>query len=95
MLDSVVPKQEAEAFSERKKLPVEAKRGSKASSSTLVELLKMRHEGLELTARNSQEVYANRKLCDLTKEYMEETQMTSVEPTWAHGKETRQYSIML
>lgn len=95
MLDSVVPKQEAEAFSERKKLPVEAKRGSKASSSTLVELLKMRQEGLELTSRSNQEVYANRKLCDLTKEYMEETQMTSVEPTWAHGKETRQYSIML
>ncbi|XP_073332490.1 uncharacterized protein znf644b [Pagrus major] len=84
MSDSFVPKQEAEAFSERKKLPVEAKRGSKASSSTLVELLKMRQESLELTARNNQEVYANRKLCDLTKEYMEETQVTSVEPTWAH-----------
>ncbi|XP_036969987.1 zinc finger protein 644 isoform X10 [Acanthopagrus latus] len=84
MSDSFVPKQEAEAFSDRKKLPVEAKRGSKASSSTLVELLKMRQESLELTARNNQEVYASRKLCDLTKEYMEETQITGVGPTWTH-----------
>lgn len=90
MSDSFVPKQEAEAFSDRKKLPVEAKRGSKASSSTLVELLKMRQESLELTARNNQEVYASRKLCDLTKEYMEETQITGVGPTWTHGKETWQ-----
>ncbi|XP_044055862.1 zinc finger protein 644 isoform X2 [Siniperca chuatsi] len=86
ILDSFVPKQEAEALSERKKLPVESQRGTKASSSTLVELLKMRQESMELTARNNQEAYATRKLCDLTKDYMEETQMTSVEPNWTHGE---------
>ncbi|XP_039666705.1 zinc finger protein 644 isoform X1 [Perca fluviatilis] len=86
LLDSCLPKQEAEAFSERKKLQEEAQRGTKACSSTLVELLKMRQESMELTARNNQEAYATRKLCDLTKDYMEETQMTSVEPNGAHGE---------
>ncbi|XP_074492583.1 zinc finger protein 644 isoform X1 [Sebastes fasciatus] len=86
ILDSFVPKQEAEAFSERKEPQVEAQRGTKASSSTLVELLKMRQEGMELTARTNQEAYATRKLCDLTKDYMEETQMASLEPHWAHGE---------
>ncbi|XP_045906679.1 zinc finger protein 644 isoform X1 [Micropterus dolomieu] len=86
ILDSFVPKQEAEAFSEKKKFLVEAQRGTKASSSTLVELLKMRRESMELSARNNQEAYATRKLCDLTKDYMEETQMTSVQSNWAHGE---------
>lgn len=84
-MDSFVPKQEAEGFSENKKLQVEAQRGTKASSSTLVELLKMRQENMEITARNNQEAYATRQLCDLTKDYMEETKKTSVEPNWAHG----------
>ncbi|XP_029285983.1 zinc finger protein 644 [Cottoperca gobio] len=75
ILDSFVPKQEAEA---------EAQKGPKASSSTLVELLKMRQESMELTARHKQEAYATRELCDLTKDYMEETQTTRVEPNWAH-----------
>ncbi|XP_034738190.1 zinc finger protein 644 [Etheostoma cragini] len=86
LLDSVLPKQETEAFSERKKLQEDAQRGTKACSSTLVELLEMRQESIELTARNNQEAYATRKLCDLTKDYMEETQMTSVEPSRAHGE---------
>uniref|UniRef100_A0A8C9ZLN6 C2H2-type domain-containing protein n=1 Tax=Sander lucioperca TaxID=283035 RepID=A0A8C9ZLN6_SANLU len=77
LLDSFLPKQEAEAFSERKKLQEEAQRGTKACSSTLVELLKMRQESMDLTARNNQEACAARKSCDLTKDYMEETQMTS------------------
>lgn len=88
LLDSFLPKQEAEAFSERKKLQEEAQRGTKACSSTLVELLKMRQESMDLTARNNQEACAARKSCDLTKDYMEETQMTSVEPNWAHGMES-------
>ncbi|XP_033478630.1 zinc finger protein 644 [Epinephelus lanceolatus] len=86
ILDDFVPKQEAEAFSERKKPQAEAQRGTKASTSTLVELLKMRQDSLELTTRNNQDAYASSKLCDLTKDYMEETQMTSVEPNWAHGE---------
>ncbi|TDH08283.1 hypothetical protein EPR50_G00096250 [Perca flavescens] len=86
LLDSCLPKQEAEAFSKRKKLQEEAQRGTKACSSTLVELLKMRQDSMELTARNNQEACATRKLCDLTKDYMEETQMTSVEPNGAHGE---------
>lgn len=85
ILDGFVPKQEAEAFSERKKLLVEAQRGTKSSSSTLVELLKMRQESMELAARTSPDAYATRKLCDLTKDYTEEAQMTGVEPNWAHG----------
>ncbi|XP_070688244.1 zinc finger protein 644 [Pempheris klunzingeri] len=84
ILDSFVPKQEAEVFSKSQK--VEAQRGTKASSSTLVELLKMRQESMELTVRDNQEAYATRKLCDFTKDYMEDTQMTSVEPNWAHGE---------
>ncbi|XP_054458834.1 zinc finger protein 644 [Anoplopoma fimbria] len=78
MLDSFVPKQEAEAFSDSR-LQAEAQRGTKASSSTLVELLKMRQQSMELSARSNQEDYATRKLCDFTKDYMEE-------PTWAHGE---------
>lgn len=81
-MDSFVPKKETEAFSEQKKLQLEAHRGTKASSSILVELLKARQESMELIARNKQEVYAT-TLHDITKE--EETEMTSVEPNWAHG----------
>ncbi|XP_059197131.1 zinc finger protein 644 [Centropristis striata] len=82
ILDSLVPKQGAEALSEREKLQVEAQRGTKASSSTLVELLQMRQEGLEVMARHSQEAYAT-KLSDLTKDYMEETKTG---PNWTHGQ---------
>ncbi|XP_027146440.1 zinc finger protein 644 isoform X1 [Larimichthys crocea] len=86
IFESFVPKQEAEAFSESKQLPEEAQKDTKASSSTLVELLKMRQESMELTARNNQDAYASRKLCDWTKDYMEETQKnTSMKPNWAHG----------
>ncbi|KAI3369083.1 hypothetical protein L3Q82_026051, partial [Scortum barcoo] len=86
VLDSFVPKQEPEAFSESKKLAVEAKRASKGSSSTLVELLKVRQERMELPARSNQAPYATRRICDLTKDYMEEMQMTDVEPNWPHGE---------
>ncbi|XP_042273662.1 zinc finger protein 644 [Thunnus maccoyii] len=85
ILDSFVPKQETEAFSEQKKLQLEAQRGTKASSSILVELLKARQESMELTARNKQETYAT-KFHDITKDCMEETEVTSVEPNWAHGE---------
>ncbi|XP_068564004.1 zinc finger protein 644 isoform X2 [Cebidichthys violaceus] len=77
-LDSFVPKQEAEAFSDRR-LQVEAQRGSEASSSTLVELLKVRQQSTELPARSDQEAHATRELPDFTKDYMEE-------PNWAHGE---------
>lgn len=85
-MDSFVPKQETEAFSEQKKLQLEAQRGTKASSSTLVELLKARQESMELTARNKQEAYAT-KLHDITKDSVVETEVTSGEPNWAHGME--------
>ncbi|KAM7410568.1 hypothetical protein PAMA_001819 [Pampus argenteus] len=85
VLNSFVPKQETEAFSEQKKLQLEAQRDTEASSSTLVELLKARHESLELTATNKQEVYAN-NLHDITKDCMEGNKMTGVEPNWAHGE---------
>ncbi|XP_034387294.1 zinc finger protein 644 [Cyclopterus lumpus] len=78
LVDSFVPKQEAEAFSERG-LQVEAQRGTEASTSTLVELLKMRRQSVELSARSNREAHATRKLCDVTKDYMEE-------PNWAHGE---------
>ncbi|KAK5930174.1 hypothetical protein CgunFtcFv8_026435 [Champsocephalus gunnari] len=77
MLDSLVPKQEAEA---------EAQRDTKASSSTLVALLKMRRERMQLTARHNQEASGTRELYDLTKDYMEQTQITSLEPTWVHDE---------
>ncbi|XP_031728811.1 zinc finger protein 644 isoform X2 [Anarrhichthys ocellatus] len=78
MLDSLVPKQEAEALSDRR-LQVEAQRGTEASSSTLVELLKVRRQSMELSARSDQEPHATRKLPDFTKDYTEE-------PNWAHGE---------
>jgi len=86
MLDSFVPKQEAEA---------EAQLDTKASSSTLVGLLKMRQERMQLTARHNQEAYGTRELYDLTKDYMEETQITSVEPKWVHGKDTSSTLVVL
>lgn len=49
---------------------------------------------MELTTRNNQEAYATRKLCDLTKDYMEETQMTSVEPNWTHGMEAHALGLI-
>lgn len=82
ILDNFVPKQEIEAFSEQKELELEAYRGTKASSSILVELLKARQESMELTQRHKQEAYAT-KLHDITKE--EETEMKCVEPNWAQG----------
>ncbi|XP_040897142.1 zinc finger protein 644 [Toxotes jaculatrix] len=82
--DRFGPKQEAGAFSEKKKRQAEAQRGIKASSSTLVELLKTRRGSLELMETNNQEDYAARKLCGMTKDYKEKTQATSVEPNWTH-----------
>ncbi|XP_042367963.1 zinc finger protein 644 [Plectropomus leopardus] len=81
-----VPKQEAGAFSEKKNLQVEAQRDTKASSSTLVELLQMRQDSLELAARKRQEANAPRTLCDFTKDYKEETRKTKLEPDWTHGE---------
>lgn len=92
--DRFVPKQEAHTFSERNKLQAEAQRGIKASSSTLVELLKTRRESMELTARNNQEAYAVRKICAMTKDYKEETQMTSVESNRTHGMESYALSVI-
>lgn len=86
-MDSFVLKQEAEASSERKKLPVGAQRSTKSSSNTLVGLLQMRRQGMEITARKHQEANTTGKPCDLTKDYMEETQMSSVEPNWANDKQ--------
>uniref|UniRef100_A0A3B4ZTV6 C2H2-type domain-containing protein n=1 Tax=Stegastes partitus TaxID=144197 RepID=A0A3B4ZTV6_9TELE len=88
ILNSFVPKQEADAFSDRKELQVEAQRGAKASSSTLVELLRAKQESVELAMRNSRDTYATRMICDMTKDYMEETQMSSVEANWTHGMES-------
>ncbi|XP_040926366.1 zinc finger protein 644 isoform X2 [Betta splendens] len=71
VFDSFASKQEAEAISERRRLQVEAQTCPKASSSTLVELLKMRQGCVELTATSNQ----RRKVCDMTKEYREENKM--------------------
>ncbi|XP_022614897.1 zinc finger protein 644-like [Seriola dumerili] len=84
--DRFVPKQEAQAFSERNKPQAEAHTELKASSSTLVELLKTRRGSAALTARNNRDAHAARKLCVMTKDYKEETQMTGVEPAWTHGE---------
>uniref|UniRef100_A0A665W970 C2H2-type domain-containing protein n=1 Tax=Echeneis naucrates TaxID=173247 RepID=A0A665W970_ECHNA len=73
--DRFLPKQEAQVSSERDKLQENAQRGITHSSSTLVELLKMRQESMELAARNNQDAYPVRKLCVMTKDY-KETQMT-------------------
>ncbi|KAF0042543.1 hypothetical protein F2P81_006075 [Scophthalmus maximus] len=77
--DRFVPKEEAQAFSERIRPHAEAQRGMKASS-TLVELLKKRQESMELTERNHDVCTAR------TKDYKEETEMTGLEPSWNHGK---------
>lgn len=69
-------------LSERKKLQGEAERGTTASSSTLVELLKAKQESVELAV--SQEAYATRMICEMTKE----TEMTSRKPNWTHGMES-------
>lgn len=76
--DRFVPKEEAQAFSERIRPHAEAQRGMKASS-TLVELLKKRQESMELTERNHDVCTAR------TKDYKEETEMTGLEPSWNHG----------
>lgn len=73
-------------LSERKKLQGEAERGTTASSSTLVELLKAKQESVELAV--SQEAYATRMICEMTKDYMAETEMTSREPNWTSGMES-------
>ncbi|XP_033936189.1 zinc finger protein 644 isoform X1 [Pseudochaenichthys georgianus] len=75
MLDSFVPQQEAEA-----------QRDTKASSSTLVGLLKMRRGRMQLTARHNQEASGTRELYALTKDYMEQTQITRMEPEWVHDE---------
>lgn len=86
-MDSSVLKQEEGASSERKKLLVEAQRGTKASSNTLVALLQMRQQGMEITAKKHQEANTTGKPCDLTKDYKDETQMSSMEPNWANDKQ--------
>ncbi|XP_040040669.2 zinc finger protein 644 [Gasterosteus aculeatus] len=73
--DSFVAKQEA--FSDRR-LQVAAQRGPEASSSTLVELLRVRQRSMELSARGNQEDFKPRDLCDFPKGYTEA-------PNWAHG----------
>uniref|UniRef100_A0A3Q1BLI2 C2H2-type domain-containing protein n=1 Tax=Amphiprion ocellaris TaxID=80972 RepID=A0A3Q1BLI2_AMPOC len=77
VLNSFVPKQEPNTFSDREELQIEAQRDSKASSSALVQLLRAKQESMELAVRNNQDIYATKTICDMTKDYMEETQMTS------------------
>ncbi|XP_047442285.1 zinc finger protein 644 [Mugil cephalus] len=86
ILDGFVPKREAEVFLERTKLQVEAQRGPKEPSSTLVELLKTKQESVELGEKQKQETYATSVICNITKDYMEETWATSVEPNWEQGE---------
>ncbi|KAL6108482.1 znf644 [Pungitius sinensis] len=71
--DSLEAKQEPEAFSDRR-LQVEAQRGPEASSSILVELLGVRQQRMELSARSKQEDW---KPSDFTKDYTQA-------PDWAH-----------
>lgn len=73
-------------LSERKKLHGEAERGTTATSSTLVELLKAKQESVELAV--SQEAYATRVICEMTNDYMAKTEMTSREPNWSAGMES-------
>uniref|UniRef100_A0A3Q1F5D5 Zinc finger protein 644b n=1 Tax=Acanthochromis polyacanthus TaxID=80966 RepID=A0A3Q1F5D5_9TELE len=84
VLNSFVPKQEPNTFSDREELQIEAQRDSKASSSTLVQLLRAKQESKELAVRNNQDTYATKTICDMTKDYKEETKMTSVESNWTH-----------
>ncbi|KAK2907465.1 zinc finger protein 644 [Channa argus] len=84
ILDSFVPKQESKT--ERKKLQVEAQKCPKATPGTLFELLKVRQESMKLMARNNQEAYATRKICNMTNDCMERIQMSSVEPNWTYGE---------
>uniref|UniRef100_A0A3Q1GNT9 Zinc finger protein 644b n=1 Tax=Acanthochromis polyacanthus TaxID=80966 RepID=A0A3Q1GNT9_9TELE len=77
VLNSFVPKQEPNTFSDREELQIEAQRDSKASSSTLVQLLRAKQESKELAVRNNQDTYATKTICDMTKDYKEETKMTS------------------
>ncbi|KAM8874163.1 zinc finger protein 644 isoform 2-T2 [Spinachia spinachia] len=76
VLNGFGAKQEPEAFSERR-LQVEAQRGPEASSSTLVELLRVRQPSMALSARSNQEDFKPRDLCDYTKDYTQA-------PNWAH-----------
>uniref|UniRef100_A0A3B4GY59 Zinc finger protein 644b n=1 Tax=Pundamilia nyererei TaxID=303518 RepID=A0A3B4GY59_9CICH len=77
---SLVCKHMVDNLSERKKLHGEAERGTTATSSTLVELLKAKQESVELAV--SQEAYATRMICEMTNDYMAKTEMTSREPNW-------------
>ncbi|TNN72839.1 Zinc finger protein 644 [Liparis tanakae] len=78
--DGFVPKREAEAFPETGlRRQVEARRGAEASAGALVELLEMRRQSVELTARSNLEAHGPRKLCDVTKDCTEE-------PNGAHGE---------
>lgn len=89
IFDSFVPRQKAEVVLERKKLQVEAQSCPMAASSTLVELLKLRHESLELTALNNQQAFATRTICDMTKDFKEEEEMESVEQNWTYGMKSQ------
>uniref|UniRef100_A0A3P8RCI2 C2H2-type domain-containing protein n=2 Tax=Astatotilapia calliptera TaxID=8154 RepID=A0A3P8RCI2_ASTCA len=81
---SLVCKHLVDNLSERKKLHGEAERGTTATSSTLVELLKAKQESVELAV--SQEAYATRVICEMTNDYMAKTEMTSREPNWSAGE---------
>lgn len=83
---SLVCKHMVDNLSERKKLHGEAERGTTATSSTLVELLKAKQESVELAV--SQEAYATRVICEMTNDYMAKTEMTSREPNWSAGMES-------
>lgn len=93
MLDSFVPKQEAEAFSETKKLQVETQGGPEVSTSTLVELLRTKQESMACAVRNNPAAYATRMMSDMTKDYMEETQITNVEPHWTGDCDSKKICI--
>lgn len=80
-LDRFVLKQEEGTSSEQRHLQVEAQREAKASPSTLVELLQTKEES---SVRHDQGNYA---MYDITKDGMEEAEMTSVEPSWIQGKD--------
>lgn len=80
ILESFVPKQEDE---ETVKLE-EEQRGTEALASTLVELLETKQEGMKLLG--SKRPYASMKLCNVTKDCLEETRVTNTRPNWLQGK---------
>ncbi|XP_029988889.1 LOW QUALITY PROTEIN: zinc finger protein 644 [Sphaeramia orbicularis] len=85
ILESFVPKQEVEEFSEKKKVKLEEEqRGTEALASTLVELLETKQESMKLLGSDGP--YASMKLCNMTKDCLEETRVTSTGPDWLQGE---------